>query len=60
MWIKYWLLVLLVLLAGILAYAHNDPAVGGKLSAVFDELRAETASLVQEIWAIADGWMKGR
>jgi hypothetical protein len=60
MWIKYWILILLALVAGILAYAHNDPFVGGKVGAALDLVRAETAYHMHRIWAIIDAWMKGR
>ena len=60
MWIKYWVIILLALLAGTLACAYNDPGVGWKVAAVLDVVRAESASLVRQISAIMDGWMKGR
>ena len=60
MWIKYWVMILLALLAGTLTFAYNDPGVGWKLAAILDVVRAETVSLVQQIRAIMDGWMRGR
>ena len=60
MWIKYWVLILLALLAGILAYAHSDPTVGRKVGAVFDLLQAETNNSLARIWAILDGLIRGR
>ena len=60
MWIKYWVMILLALLAGTVIYAYNDPGVGWKVAAVLDVVRAESASLVRDISAIMDGWMKGR
>ncbi len=60
MWIKYWVMILLAVLAGTVIYAYNDPGAGGKVGAVFDVVRAEWASLVRQISAIMDGWMKGR
>ena len=53
-------MVLLALLAGTLTYAYKDPGVGWKVAAVLDVVRAETASLMRQISAIMDGWMKGR
>ena len=60
MWMKYWVIVLLALVVGTLTYAYYDPGVGWKVAAVFDMVRAETTSLMRQIWSIVDGWMKGR
>ena len=60
MWIKYWVLILLALGAGTLTYAYNDPVLGWKVDAFLDVLRTETNSLVQQIRAVADGWIKER
>ena len=53
-------MVLLALLAGTVIYAYNDPGVGWKVAAVLDVVRTESASLVRQIAALMDGWMKGR
>ena len=60
MWIKYWVMILLALMAGTVIYAYNDPGVGWKVAAVLDLVRVESASLARQISAIMDGWMKGR
>lgn len=60
MWLRYWMLILLALVIAVISYAFNHPAVGWKVRAIADIFWSEIMSLIEQIWAIISGLLKGR